>query len=377
MKWTSALGGKSGLNDLITFADLNGFKIYPNFNFVYSQRRNSSGLSYKYHAAKTIDGRYATKREYDPASQSFVRSSSSGVAIAASVYEELYAKFLKQYSKYDFTTLGVMTLGSDLNSDFDDEDPYHREDSKQFTVELLEQMASEYDLLVAGGNAYTLPYASTIVNLPTDSSLMRAASESVPFAGIVLHGYKTITGEILNSAGDTDYAIMKAIESGVGAYFQLSYQNVHHMKDYLDLARYHAVDFQNWYDEMVEIYHELNNCIGSLQGTVISDHEFLSGYRMATDAEIEAGIDYRQEVDTRIARVEYGNCTSFILNYNYDFGVVAEYEGMEISIPALAYVKIVESDGYSISNLCSETAITVKYNGTTYTIEYGATVKIN
>ncbi|MBO5109612.1 MAG: hypothetical protein J6D21_02740 [Clostridia bacterium] len=378
LKWISALGGKSGIRDLISFADEHSFNLYPNFNYAYSQNRNSKGLNYKYHAGRMIDNRYITKREYDPATQTFVSNNSTGVSISASVYDELYTKFLKQYSKYDFSTIGVMTLGTALNSDFDDEEPYNREDSKMFTVNVLEKMASEYEVLVSGGNAYTLPYASVVVELPTDSSLLLAGSESVPFAGMVLHGYKTTTGEVLNSAGDTDYAVMKAIESGVGAYFQLSYQNVHHLKDYVFLSQYYAVDFQNWYDEMVEIYKELNNNIGTLQSTVITDHEFLSGYRIVTEEEAEAGIDYVTEVDNRIARVEYGGNTSFILNYNYNFGVTVTYEDMEIDIPALCYVKIVEgADGHSISNFGGDELITVDYNGTTYTIGAGETLKIN
>jgi hypothetical protein len=238
-------------------------------------------------------------------------------------------------------------------------------------------MADDYKVLVSGGNYYTLPYASVVVDLPTDSSLLLAGSESVPFVGMVLHGYKTATGEILNSAGDTDYAVMKAIENGVGAYFQLSYQNVHHLKDYMFLSQYYAVDFQNWYDEMIEIYRELNNNIGSLQNVQITNHEFLSGTRIVTAEELEAGIDYVTEVDTRIAHVDYGNHTSFILNYNYNFGVTVTYEEMDISIPALCYVKIVENNGTYVSNFGGDELITIKYNGTTYTIGAGETVQIH
>ena len=377
LKWTSALGGKSGLKDLLTFAQANNFDIYPNFDFLYSQNRNSNGLNYKYHAGRMIDNRYITKREYNPATQTFSMSNSTGVSITAAAYDELYSKLLKQYSKYEFTTISVMTLGTGLNSDFNDDAPYNREESKMFTEQVLERMASDYKVLVSGGNSYTLPYASAIVELPTDSSLLLAGSESVPFVGMVLHGYKTATGEILNTAGDTDYAVMKAIESGVGAYFQLSYQNVHHLKDYVYLSQYYAVDFQNWYEEMVEIYNEINNNIGSLQNVLITNHEFLTGTRIVTEEELEAGIDYVTEVDNRIAHVEYGNNTSFILNYNYNFGVKVVYEGMEISIPALCYVKIVEDNGTYISNFGGDALITVKYNGTTYTIGAGETVQIH
>ena len=51
---------------------------------------------------------------------------------------------------------------------------------------------------------------------------------------------------------------------------------------------------------------------------------------------------------------------------------------MEIDIPALCYVKIVEgADGHSISNFGGDELITVDYNGTTYTIGAGETLKIN
>lgn len=44
-------------------------------------------------------------------------------------------------------------------------------------------------MLVSGGNAYSIPYVTDIVDFSLDNSGYSISSASVPFAGMVLHGY--------------------------------------------------------------------------------------------------------------------------------------------------------------------------------------------
>ena len=51
----------------------------------------------------------------------------------------------------------------------------------------------------------------------------------------MLHGYIEFAGTPFNKEGDTDYALLKAIENGSGLYFLLSFQNT---QELVDSARY-------------------------------------------------------------------------------------------------------------------------------------------
>ena len=164
------------------------------------------------------------------------------------------------------------SLGTDLNSDFDTDEPYNREDSKAFTQELLQNLSDKYPVMIDGGNSYAIPYASHILSAPIDSSHYTRASETVPFFGMVYHGYVNYAGSPTNMSGDTNYEKLKMIESGASPYFMLSYENTSLLKIYYSYLKYYSVNYENWREDAVSIYNEINALLGGNVSTaVISD----------------------------------------------------------------------------------------------------------
>lgn len=288
LKWTSVVGGNDGFEDLVAYAQENGFGVYPDFDFVYMHSDELfDGFSLKNHAVKTIDNRYTTKRAYDAATQMFDRSRS--VAISPAVYEHFYNHFEPLYAKYDNKAISLSTLGTDLNSDFDDDAPFHREDNKEYTEELLQRIADDGNsIMVDGGNAYAMKYADVVINTALTSSKYMKASESIPFLGMVYHGSKVFTGSAANMEGDIHESILNAIENGASLYFTLSYQNTSELKENRQLSKYYSVAYDIWKDDMAEYYNELNDAIKDLQTSYIIDHEFLEGERIPDEDEAEA-----------------------------------------------------------------------------------------
>ena len=245
------------------------------------------GFSLKRHAVRTIDDRYTVRRKYDAATQSFDRT--FAVIVSPSVFEHFYDHFSPIYLEYGNDSIGATSLGYDLNSDFDEDEPYHREDSKEFTMDLLEKMSADYNnIMVEGGNAYTIKYADVILNTSLTSSKYNRASESIPFLGLVYHGSKVFTGAPTNMEGDIDVAILNAIENGAAMYFILSYQNTSELKEDFTLSTYYSVSYEIWKDDLVKYYTILNDAIKDLQTSYILDHEFMDGYRIPDADEAEA-----------------------------------------------------------------------------------------
>ena len=289
LAWVDALGGADGFTALLDYAREKGFGVYPEFDFAYVTGDEAfDGISYKNHLTKTIDGRFTTKKYYDPSLQSFVSNMMQAV-VSPSVYNYLFEGFSKNYSKYSPMGISVSTLGSDLNSDFDEDDAYNREECKEFTKKMLEKLEGEYkDVMVDAGNAYSFSYADMIINISTDSSNYMISSESVPFLGIVLHGAKTCAGTAINMEGDVYTSILKSIENGYYLNFKLSYQNTDKMKDDVDYSNYYSVKYEYWKDDVIKYYNILNEATKDLQNKLIDDHDFLSARRVADADEIEA-----------------------------------------------------------------------------------------
>lgn len=390
LKWVKNLGGEEGLEDLLKDSAEKGYGVYPEFDLAYM--RTSAwfdGVNDKRDLVKSIDDRYMSKRNYDAAMQSF--ESDFALAISPSVYDYFLEKIEKDLADYkDLGNISASTLGTDLNSDFDDEDPYNREDSKGFTTDALASLAENYSVMIDGGNAYALQYADHVISVPTESSDFLNASESVPFYAMVLHGYASYTGSALNMEGDVQYAILKSIENGASLYFTLCYDNTSALKENEEYNKYYSVSYDIWKDDMVKYYAEVNELLADLQTSTIVDHDFVPAVRtivegevILTDAELEEQKQKEEEAAAKAEReqkraellasrgetatssggdrdnnantgatetqvdvesgsvilVKYDNGTTFVINYN-SYAVDATVDGETINIDALGYVQL-------------------------------------
>ena len=304
LKWTKVVGGEEGFTDLAKYAAENNFNIYPDFDFAYMhQQELFDGFSMKKHAVRTIDDRYTTRRAYDAATQSF--DSSFALAISPAFFEHFYEKFGPTYLSYGNDAISVTTLGTDLNSDFDEDEPYHREDNKGFTLDLLEKIDADYSsVMVEGGNSYAVKYADVIIGASLTSSNYVKASESIPFLGMVYHGSKVFTGSATNMEGDINEAILHAIENGAGMYFILSYQNTAELKENFRLSKYYSVNYDIWKNDLAEYYTTLNESTKDLQTSYIVDHEFLDADRIPDADELEADAIAAAEEAAKLAEEE-------------------------------------------------------------------------
>jgi len=288
LKWTKAIGGDEGFTDLVNYAKENDVEIYPEFDFAYMNWSDAfDGVYRKRDAIKTIDDRYTVRRAYDPATQSFDRT--FALCISPKSYEMFYEKFGPVYASFGNPSISLSTMGTDLNSDFDEDEPYHREDNKAYTIEFMEKMAADYEnIMVEGGNAFTLPYVDVVTNMSLESSQYVKASESIPFMGMVLHGSKVITGTPANMEGDINEMVLRSIESGASLYFVLSYQNTSRLKENMSTSKYYSVNYEIWKEDLVEYYTVLNEALKDVQDQYIVDHQFLEGERIPDEDEAEA-----------------------------------------------------------------------------------------
>jgi len=289
VKWQKSLGGKKGLNSLISVADdynskaAEGynFGIYPDFDFLYIHNdKMFDGIGYRGNASIMVDNRYASKQTFNAVLQ--VYESLFAIVVSPDSFGELYGKFYKQYSKYDIDNLSVATLGSEINSNFDTKNPINREDSLKYTKNLLAEMSEDYSLMVDVGNVYAMRYVDHVLNAPNDSSHYKYSSYTIPFYGMVFHGFVNYAGSPLNYSGSADYDILRSIENGASLQYILCYENTNYLKADLLLSKYYGVDYKNWKEIIINQYTELNNAIGDLQNNVITDHKTLITERVVS-----------------------------------------------------------------------------------------------
>ena len=286
VKFEKVLGGKKGYNTLIANAEKTDglLEIFPEFDFA---NVTSSKFFDKYSnfkdSIKTVDDRYTGKRVYSSVYQSFQYVGSTCVSPAA--YEKMYGHFTKAMNKFNKGGIAVSSLGSDVNTDFNEDNPLNREDSKGYTVDLLSKLSNDFNgIMVDQGNAYSWRYADHILNIALDGSNYIRTSESIPFIGMVLHGYINIAGSPTNMQGNVEREILKIIENGASPYYVLVMQNSAELKEYHIYSEYYSIDFENWYEDVVNTYNTVNDALYDVQTSVVTDHKFVTGERVL-DAE--------------------------------------------------------------------------------------------
>ncbi len=295
LKWVKACGGKSGFSELVSTAntvsaqDGYSFKLYPDFDFMYITKTGSfDGIDTDEAASVMVDNRYASKQIYNSVMQEF--ETFFTLVVSPDAIEGLYEGFEEYYSKFENKNISVSTMGSDLNSNFDKNNPINREQAMVYVEEVLDAMANVngYEVMVDTGNVYAVEYATHILNMPIDSSHHRYTSYTVPFSALVLHSYVSYTGEPINYSGSPTYDMLRAIENGAALYYIVCFQNTSYMKDDENLNKYFGVDYHNWFDDIVENYAKLNSYIGGLQDYEIVDHDMLLAEREIEESEMAA-----------------------------------------------------------------------------------------
>ena len=314
LKWEKAVTKEKSMQELLDYAasvEGGNLGIFPDFDFAYiSYDTMTDGFSMRKHSIRTIDDRMTFKRDWIPTQQRY--GGMMQMVMSPAYYEKFYTKFMENYLEHNnLSGISVGSLGTALNSDFDEDEPYNREDAKEFTTKALQYISGSDEtalqVMVNGGNAFTWQYADHILGAALDSSRYIKASYSVPFVGVVLHGYTNFTGTPLNMEGDVNYAKLKAIENGASVYFTLSYQNTQKLKEDFFFSQYYSVRYDIWFDDVVEIYNQLNTELKDVQNKVIIDHQFLSGMRVPDVDELDRDLtnEFESVLDFQNNKAEY------------------------------------------------------------------------
>ena len=322
VKLEKVLGGEDGFKKLVQYVNDNGMTLFPDFDFSYIYATELfDGLDADEDLAKTIDDRTAMLREYDPAWQGFIGNGTA--VLSPHAMQPFYEKMYEDYKQYNVGGISVCTLGSNLNSDFNEDDPLTREDSKVLIKRLLTKIKEQNGkVLVSGGNVYTLPYVTDLIDVPLDDSRSNSSCASIPFMAMVLHGSKEYAGSALNLAANYTYSVLKSVENGASPYFIIGANNTSELKDYSysKLSNYYSTRYTIWKKDIVKAYNLLNNVLQSVKYETIDAHEFL-------------------DHEMRVVEVTYSNGEKFIINYlakDYDI----KLDGKAYTVPANGFIKV-------------------------------------
>ena len=304
------LGGKKALSTLIKNSNENGINIYFDSDFM---NLYVNGNGYTHYSDTAL---LATQ---DLAKQMHMRNSSRifnednvWYLLSPSAITEAFSKFSNNVRKMGINSVAEMSFGESLYSDFNEDDVYTRSRTQQVVCSSLKDMNKQVEnLAVSGGNAYTVPYVTTVFNAPTTETGFDMADRSIPFYSMVFHGYVQMTSDSLNQASDYNQAVLKALESGYACKYTLFMEDstLLYGTEYNDLFN---SSYSDWESVLLEQYHSFEKIYEKIGNLTIVNHS---------------------EVADGVFITEYEDGTCITVNYN-DTDTVID----NLNVPEMGYV---------------------------------------
>jgi hypothetical protein len=252
------LGGKRGFNELLGTAERYGTTIYPDVYFANVFSRGN-GFSPRRDAARFLDQRIARLYRYNAATYQIATQHAPSFFLSPQRLEPTVDRFLKRYQDLSNNALSLADLARTVTSDFDEDDLFDRGGAVDSIVSQLQRFRSDLsDVMIDGANAYALPYADYVVQVPPGSSRFAITDESVPFLPLVLRGFSRFALEPINRANDLTDHFLKTLETGAEISFLWTWEDASVFKD-TPYDHFYSTGFSNWLEDMVDYYQELSD----------------------------------------------------------------------------------------------------------------------
>lgn len=284
-----ALGGKSDLEALSSRMAADGNTFYADVAFqkvTFISRRYSYGNeTSRYYGAGYV-------AEFGLVNPATLRQT-SGLGYEENHYYLISPKFLHRYTdafvkkigKYDIGGISLRDLGNELHSDKKRTHIIDREAALDVVTAALGDMKDAgKSILLNAGNDYAFGYADDMINVPLSSNDYYIIDETVPFYEMLIHGYIDYAGSVINLSDTYEKSdiVLNLVENGAAPHFMFSWENSSDIKT-TALNRFYSTSYENWKDDAVAIYNEVNGALKYVTGAAMIKHETLdSGVKAVT-----------------------------------------------------------------------------------------------
>lgn len=283
VKVPGALGGKSGLEELSSLMAADGNLFYGDVAFqevsYVSRRYSYSNETSRYYGA----GYVAELGLVNPATL----RKTSGLGYDENHYFLISPKFLVRYvdaftkkiDRFDISGISLRDLGNELHSDKKRTNIIDREAALDVVQASLQQIEDTgKSILLNAGNDYAFTYADDMINVPLSSNDYYIVDSTVPFYEMLIHGCIDYAGSNINLSDTYDRAdiVLNLVEYGAAPHFMFTWKSASDIKN-TGLNRYYATSYDNWKDDAIAIYTEVNDALKYVNGAMIVNHEVQDG----------------------------------------------------------------------------------------------------
>ncbi len=310
-----APGGEAALKTLLVEAADRGVAIYPAADLT-NVYEGGGGFNRFRDSAKNLTRIPALQYAYQLNLLIYDYDVRPWYLTAPDRYGRHFSRFLQNFrsrASAGSAGLAILGAGSLCYSDFA-KGGILRDRAVGFYQDAFAQ-AEGTPLMFDKANAYAFPFASHLVDVPTDSSHYDITDEAVPFYQAALRTLLPMGSEPLNLAANPDRQFLRCLEYGVHPAFAWTTGDPADLKD-TRLNGVFAPDARLWLDQATAWVQAYREAMAGTEGTPIVEHG---------------------QVAPSCFRTRYGNGTVIFVNYSDQDVRVGDRV-----VPALGYRKEAE-----------------------------------
>ncbi|SFF28700.1 hypothetical protein SAMN05216378_5796 [Paenibacillus catalpae] len=266
------LGSGSELRRLADKLEAAGGMLYPDTAFQHVLR-DSFAFRPASDAARFITREQAARTPYNRALNTMDYDLGTYWLLSPAKLPYFVDQFMAGYDDYKIDSVSLRDLGDLLHADYRADRVIFRDTAKNIVTEQLGKLEKEFPhLLLTGGNAYALPYADKLVNVPMGDSGFNIVDETVPFYQMVIHGYMDYAGSPLNLDDEQDlqHQLLRSVEYGAAPHFLWTYEPSSQLK-FTAYDLYFSTEYTSWIEDAANMYAKANEALGGLRTQPISD----------------------------------------------------------------------------------------------------------
>lgn len=278
---SNKIGTQAQLDALVGLIVSKGGKVYFEGNFMEVYRdRLFDAFKPKSDSAYYLDRNLVKASDFDRVTGEYNTKILSRYLVSPLLlpaWAKSFTEFLSaRFSSVSAVGVAWADAGTRLYSDFNYKKDFDRSMSMDsITTALHEITSAKRQVLVEGGNLYSLAYTSGILSAGYQNSFYPIEKASVPFYQMVVHGSVSYTGPAMNQISDQRKAVLKNLEFGGGIY----YDWITGEDTLLKSTDYESGNFSlhdtNSIQDAIKNYLALNEQTASLQKETMVKHEII------------------------------------------------------------------------------------------------------
>lgn len=193
----------------------------------------------------------------------------------------------KGYGDY---SIAFDKVGSTLYSDYSKKKEYTRTETLNSLLEVLKKRDGN---AFYNPNLYCFKFTDDYFDIPINNSQYQYETDTVPFLQIVLKGSVDYYSSFVNQGYCSQNTVLKMIEYGTYPSFIVMAADNYQLSD-TAMSDYFSLCFDDWEENIVSVYDQINDSLNTVDGCSISEHTILAD---------------------GVVRVTYSNGTRIYVNY--------------------------------------------------------------